>query len=785
MRVTNASGELVEVSADAVGLIGCSLGASSLLQLLALSKDTRKQRKAMLALVSHFKTSFRAPFPTNAARHAVRVDPEREMPLVEKTMRAYSDMTALHAAAHDMNVGKGALCWMLSEFIRAVDWKTLQQRVILAGDFKCLEDMIDTYFERTVDCTAFGAPSPGFIEAIPYALVQHGAASVTVLTVLMDAQLRMLAKKYPRAFVLHPKDTAIVFHLHSESMVNPVTGSPPVVVEGNARFGYLTPLMLACRKGDLESVELMLTGRTTAVPGMDRNIALRACPDDEIELDAGPRPPDASNCEGYTHAHGMTALMITANYGQIDCMRLLLKRGVDVNKKEPSDHNRAGHVWGLRATGYACQQRHVDCLQLLLDHGGTVDRDCLALLFVLLKSEDEARLLACLTILLDRLPQADFRKPLRLVDGLPLHLSISYSMPSCVKLLTERVPKAVNDAISLPDDRKHDGCTPLMYALLYSQGVPPLIHMLKMLLDAQADPNKGQRRATGGQTALQLAIINNDAAAVELLLQAGANIEALDGTGEQTPLITAVMHRYTLIPTLITHGAAVDAVNKQGETALFRACTHAHELSVRTLVAAGASVNFQPPGLRNTPLMGVIWNGSSTLLTVLLDANADPNLTNGSGETALMMACHKFNITQMNMLVKAGAMCDTTDKVGRTALHRLAVSPYAGSNPQAAVELLLANKACVNAQDADGQTALMKLCSANLNFPHRVDFVQALLDAGADRAIVDKERRMTAAHLCAENPKVNLGARLQLMALLERDMDAGPSNANKRAKQHA
>ena len=794
MRVTNASGELVEVSADAVGLIGCSLGASSLLQLLALSKDTRKQRKAMLALVSHFKTSFRAPFPTNAARHAVRVDPEREMPLVEKTMRAYSDMTALHAAAHDMNVGKGALCWMLSEFIRAVDWKTLQQRVILAGDFKCLEDMIDTYFERTASTMAFGtvthpsmvfgAPSPGFIEAIPYALVQQGAASVTVLKVLMDAQLRMLAKKYPRANVLSPTGTATVFHLHSESMMS----GDVAMVQGNARFGYLTPLMLACRKGDLESVELMLTGRTTAVPGMDRTIALRACPDDEIDLDDVPRPPDASNCEGYTHAHGMTALMSTAKYGTIECMRLLLKRGVDVNKKEPSDHSRQGRFWGLTATGYACQEGRADCLQLLLDHGGAVDRDCLVLLFVgpAACAEHEARLLACLTILLDRLPQADFRKPLRLVDGLPLHLSISYSMPSCVKLLTERVPKAVNDAISLPDDRKHDGCTPLMYALLYSQGVDPLIHMLKMLLDAHADPNKGQRRATGGQTALQLAIMNNDAAAVELLLQAGANIEALDGTGEQTPLITAVMHRYTLIPTLITHGAAVDAVNKQGETALFRACTHAHELSVRALLAAGASVNFQPPGLHGTPLMCVIWRGSSTLLTLLLQEKADPNATNFSGDTALMIACHKFDTTLINSLVDAGAMCDTTDKVGRTALHWLAVSPYAGSNRQAAVQLLLANKACVNAQDADGQTALMKLCSANLNFPHRVDFMQALLDAGADRTIVDKEG-MTAPHLCAANPKVNLGTRLQLMALLERDMDAGPSSganssANKRAK---
>ena len=60
MRVKNASGELVEVGSDAFGLIGCSLGGSSLLELLTLSRDTRKQRRAMLALVSHFKSSFRA-----------------------------------------------------------------------------------------------------------------------------------------------------------------------------------------------------------------------------------------------------------------------------------------------------------------------------------------------------------------------------------------------------------------------------------------------------------------------------------------------------------------------------------------------------------------------------------------------------------------------------------------------------------------------------------------------------------------------------------------------------
>ena len=104
---------------------------------------------------------------------------------------------------------------------------------------------------------------------------------------------------------------------------------------------------------------------------------------------------------------------------------------------------------------------------------------------------------------------------------------------------------------------------------------------------------------------------------------------------------------YCMIPTLIAHGAAVDAVNQRGETALLLACTHMCEVSVQALLAAGASVNFQPPGGGvNTPLISVVSNGSSTLLTVLLGANADPNLTNFSRDTALMNACHKFNITE-------------------------------------------------------------------------------------------------------------------------------------------
>ena len=90
MRVKNALGELVEVGSDAFGLIGCSLSGSSLLLLLTLSKDTRQQRRAMLALVSHFKSSFRAPFTTNAAPHASRVSPEREMPLLSRRQSGHT-----------------------------------------------------------------------------------------------------------------------------------------------------------------------------------------------------------------------------------------------------------------------------------------------------------------------------------------------------------------------------------------------------------------------------------------------------------------------------------------------------------------------------------------------------------------------------------------------------------------------------------------------------------------------------------------------------------------------
>ena len=122
MRVKNASGELVEVGSDAFGLIGCSLGGSSLLELLTLSKDTRKQRRAMLALVSDaLQVLVQGPLYHQCSTPRVaRESRARDAAFVEKTIRAYSDMVALNAAAHDMNVGKGALCWMLSEFILSI-----------------------------------------------------------------------------------------------------------------------------------------------------------------------------------------------------------------------------------------------------------------------------------------------------------------------------------------------------------------------------------------------------------------------------------------------------------------------------------------------------------------------------------------------------------------------------------------------------------------------------------------------------------------------------------------
>ena len=89
-------------------------------------------------------------------------------------------------------------------------------------------------------------------------------------------------------------------------------------------------------------------------------------------------------------------------------------------------------------------------------------------------------------------------------------------------------------------------------------------------------------------------------ACIKLLLDAGANLEAVDGD-EWTPLHRAAnVENVEIVSLLVEAGLDVDAKTPDGETALYLAVYHRATSCVEVLLAAGASPNLRE-GHRLTP----------------------------------------------------------------------------------------------------------------------------------------------------------------------------------------
>ena len=180
--------------------------------------------------------------------------------------------------------------------------------------------------------------------------------------------------------------------------------------------------------------------------------------------------------------------------------------------------------------------------------------------------------------------------------------------------------------------RAEDGDTPLIRSLR-QRGQPEL---LRMLLAHGADVN---RKGSEGQTALNMAV-TRDVELVEILLEQGARVnEPADG-GETALHYAAVYGSTDTIKVLLDAGADVNAICAcqgqpyiDGGTALFGAVHHVRYRAVEVLIANGADVNRK----------------------------------NSAGQSALIIAAERGLMDIARALLKAGAHAADTDKDGRSA----------------------------------------------------------------------------------------------------------------------
>lgn len=269
---------------------------------------------------------------------------------------------------------------------------------------------------------------------------------------------------------------------------------------------------------------------------------------------------------------------------------------------------------------------------------------------------------------------------------------------------------ATANNISAPD---FEGLTPLHWAVMRNREAA-----VRELLRLHEGGFHGDVRAADakGRTPLHIAAISNKLTLLPLLIEAGADIEAVTDDGD-TPLHYAAEDALEFATQLIARGANVMARNKDGRTPLFVAVTaysylpeESTEKVFQLLKAHGADVNAQDNEGR-TPLHSIaaMKDGSDRLgASLWLLANgADVNARDSSGRTPLHLAIVSGNRKLRPILLDHGADVNAADDHGLTPLH-LAVR----QGEQDTVLTLLAHGANINAAARDG---VMPLGEATLS----------------------------------------------------------------------
>lgn len=213
--------------------------------------------------------------------------------------------------------------------------------------------------------------------------------------------------------------------------------------------------------------------------------------------------------------------------------------------------------------------------------------------------------------------------------------------------------KALLDEGNKPDthiDYGENWITPLMKAAWDGEK-----EIVEVLLAAGADVNA---QAPGwGETALGQAVSRDHVEIARLLVEKGAKLESRNKQGF-TPLIqAAAAGKLEMVTLLLEKKANPNAEDDVGFTPLKYAVAAGSEPVARALVAGGAKVD--KPGTKynkgETALHMAITQGKPEMVKVLLELKANPNARLASGETPLKLARNGDQEDVVKMLKAAGA----------------------------------------------------------------------------------------------------------------------------------
>lgn len=175
--------------------------------------------------------------------------------------------------------------------------------------------------------------------------------------------------------------------------------------------------------------------------------------------------------------------------------------------------------------------------------------------------------------------------------------------------------------------------------------------------------------------AIKSPIVESRINIMKLLIDNKANINYTDENGFNPLNIAIESGDMELTKFLITNGANVNSLMQDGVSLIGYAIAQNNMDLLQILIENGANVNYtNGDSWADTPLKTASRLGLDNVVRILLTRNADINSVDMNGNTALHTAALNSQLSIVKLLLEKNPNLDIQNKVGNTALHLAVIS---------------------------------------------------------------------------------------------------------------